>query len=222
MPQRRVARLGDPQGDVEALLDDVHDPVGHLELDPQLRVLGREVREDVAQEEAPEVLGRGDPERAAWLARDAADLRLELVDVLEQRSGTCGQQLARLGRYDLARGAVQELDAEPLLQIAHVLAHRGGRQPQRARRLREAAVLGDGDEGLQLVQSRARHVCSFGPTGAIGVAPEDGFAGSTCKAGTVHDPSTLKFLDVGSRCATDPLSLPPSGPGVGSVHHLTA
>jgi len=112
-----------------------------------------EVSQDLAEVELAEVQRGRHAQCAAGLGLNATDLGLEFVDVLEERPGPLKEELAGLGRDDLASGAVQELDPQPLLEAADVLAHGRRRETQGPRRAGEAAIGRHRHKGLHLVES---------------------------------------------------------------------
>jgi len=67
------------------------------------------------------------------------------------------ETLAGLGQADAARGAREQRSAQARLQRAHRLAHRRGADPERGRRLAEAALPGHGQEDLDAVQRALPH-----------------------------------------------------------------
>ena len=62
------------------------------------------------------------------------------VGVVEQRRPALEQELARLGQLDVVRRAPQQLDAELVLEQAHLAAQRRLRDVQALGRAREVAL----------------------------------------------------------------------------------
>ena len=68
------------------------------------------------------------------------------------------QVLARRGGACLPADAVDQAQPDPLLQVADLQADRGLREPQMARRGREAAELDHGGQRAKLVKVEAAHL----------------------------------------------------------------
>jgi hypothetical protein len=79
------------------------------------------------------------------------------VEIVEHRTQLRQEPLAHLGERDAARRAVQEADAELLLERADGLAEARARHAQMRRRFGEARALGDRHEGIHLGQPEAAH-----------------------------------------------------------------
>ena len=87
------------------------------------------------------------PRRRAAKSRAVVERRIDLGEHAPRR----GLELAPLGRQlDVARAAVEQARAERLLERADQRAEGRLRQVRQRGRAREAALLGEGDEGAQL------------------------------------------------------------------------
>ena len=85
---------------------------------------------------------------------DRLDRRLESV---QQRSQLRQQPFAGVGRRNAPRCAIQQTDAEVVFERAYSLAQRCSGEPEPARRLCEACLLGDSHEGIQFGKSGSPH-----------------------------------------------------------------
>src|SRR5690606_13801924 len=94
----------------------------------------------------------GDAQCARWSSAQAADLVQAMGDLRPRRSDLRQQLSASFGRGHVAGGAVEQTDAEPLLQIAHGLAERRLRDAEARSGTGKATFLGDGDEGVEIAQ----------------------------------------------------------------------
>ena len=132
---------------VEALGDQVDLAVGGAQVDADVGVAARELGQDLGQHDDGDVLGRGH----AQLARRHGGAFGQLLDGLVQRDHVRRDALVEGdagGRQgDGARGAVDQLGAELFFQLADRAADRSLADAQAARRLGEALLVGDGDEG---------------------------------------------------------------------------
>jgi hypothetical protein len=92
---------------------------------------------------------------AAALARaERARCAPQLVGRPEQRGPALEQEPAGVGELDVVGRAPQQLDAELLLEQAHLAAERGLGDVQAFRGAREVPLAGDGEEVAQAPQVR--------------------------------------------------------------------
>ena len=103
------------------------------------------------------MLARRDADGAGRLLAKLAERRQLSADLVERRAERAQQPFAGLGGGDAPRGPAQQADAEPFLQPADGEAQRrlGGAELRRGPR--EAALLGDRDEGVEVGQLLASH-----------------------------------------------------------------
>jgi hypothetical protein len=130
--QAGIAQVGDPDRQIEAVGDDVDEGVAQDQFDVHRRVgveEGLEMRRDV---HAPERGRRRDAQGAARLAGAAGDPGLGLLDRAEDRDDPLIEALAGLGQRELAGGALEQADAEPILQAADALGDDGRREAELA------------------------------------------------------------------------------------------
>src|SRR4051812_20863678 len=125
------------------------------ERDAELRVRPRELAEKDGDD------GSAGARRRAELepARDPLALRELVVQLLlgrEHALGVAVEPLPGLGRLDAAPGTVDELHAEPLLERLDLQADGRLRDAEPLRRLGEALLLDDGDEGRKLPRVHKR------------------------------------------------------------------
>ena len=80
-----------------------------------------------------------------------------LVVERQQHAGVIKQQIARVGRLHLASGLFEQRSAGGRLQTLHLQADRRLCSMHLLGGLREAAVVGDGNEGLQERQIQMPH-----------------------------------------------------------------
>ena len=108
----------------------------------------------------PGPVERADLEPAGQLAlRLLAELGEQLLLEREQPLRAPVEAAAGLGRLDAAARAVDELQAEPLLERADLQAHRGLRDAELLRRLREAPSLDDRAERCELTRVHKQSLC---------------------------------------------------------------
>jgi hypothetical protein len=128
-------------------------------VDPHTRKLGAEVLDHARHQQG--CLQRSRRHLDAPAAQRAQVLRTA------ERAVQVGQGLARqrqhlgtgLGQPQHARVAVEQPQAEVVLQFAHQRAHRGLREPQPFASAREVRQLCHGDEGAHLAQRQIHTVC---------------------------------------------------------------
>ena len=94
----------------------------------------------------------------AGLSRSSLERRKLGLDLFEPRAERVQEALARVRRRHAARGAGQQPDAEPRFERAHGMAQRRLRDAELRRRLGEAALAPDGDEGHEVIEMAALHL----------------------------------------------------------------
>ena len=101
----------------------------------------------------PEPGRRRQPQVAARLHAARRDARLGVLHVVDDALAVLEKRRAFEGQRDLARGAHQQLDAEPLFERVDAAADDGGRDALGLRRGRQAALGRDGDESFDLLET---------------------------------------------------------------------
>ena len=152
-----VDLVGPADARVEPLRDDVGAADVDVHLDGDLGVLLEEARERRHDHARRGVLERRDAHRARRLVAQRAERGQLGVDVAEHRTQGGEQALAGDGGGDAPRGPREELEAEARLEPLHRVAERGRRHPELRGGVREALLVGDGHEGLEVVELVARH-----------------------------------------------------------------
>jgi hypothetical protein len=152
-----IEQLAQADPHVEAARHDVDHGVVDLHVERDVGMVLGELREDGLQE------GLG----SQPLGMDADRPRRLLVQVLgigdgglhlgQRREESRQQALSSFGGGHAAGGAVQQEDAEALLQILDGLAQGRARDAQPGRRPREAPLLDDGRQGLEFREVTPAH-----------------------------------------------------------------
>ncbi len=153
--QRTVVQAGDADAQVVAFLLEVGEAVVHLQDDLQARVLAHEVGDDRRQPEGAEAHRGDDAQFAAQVVLAQGDNLRGVVEFLQRGLGGLVEEMPGLGRLDVARGAIEQADAEASFEIADTLAdHRLGQAHALGRR-RHAVEFGDVEEGFDIVETQA-------------------------------------------------------------------
>ncbi len=95
-----------------------------------------------------------DPERAGRRVAEAVHLVQRVADIAQRRSEPFEQAPAGLRQRDAARGAVEQADAQALLQPADRVAHCGCRQAGFGARALKARGARDGGENGEMGKGR--------------------------------------------------------------------
>jgi hypothetical protein len=151
--QRTVGKIRDAQGDIDVLLDQVHESINEQQPQADVGVSRQKLEQHGLQMKTPEADRSRHAQLAARAAVVAADRLLDVFQVLQYPSARGEISLALLGEDDAACRAVQETDAEQRLEIGHAATDRRERNAEFAGGGREARVVGDGDEGGHGVES---------------------------------------------------------------------
>ena len=139
-------------GDVDLLGIEVHDPVREGQVDAHVGIAAMEVHEHRCQVAHAHGDRRVDAQQPARVAGRGGHLLLEAIDGFDQAPTGVEVGLALRRQRQLARRAVDEPHAEPLLQAPHQLRDRRRRQAQIARRDRKRAALDCAHEHAHLRQ----------------------------------------------------------------------
>ena len=145
------------QGEVEIAALDVLDEAGrrladHGQLDA--RIGAREARHDLGQEAVGIVVGRADADRALQPAIVEGGQRLAVE--MDQAPRIGQQPLALLGELVAAPFLLEQRLADALLEPPHLHRHGRLRAVHLVGGAREAAGIGNGDEGVHLVEIERR------------------------------------------------------------------
>jgi hypothetical protein len=143
--QPAVRQLSAADGDIDALLDQVHDPVGKVEIEADLGILRHELRQDRDEE----VVGdhrAGDTDAAARRLARAHEALMRVVEIIEDAPAALMEGAAFLGQAQAAGGALDEPDAELVLQLRHRLPNSRRRQAKHPPRRDEATEIGRAHE----------------------------------------------------------------------------
>ncbi len=131
----------DPDGEIEALVDEVHDPIAERELGLDLRMRFHELGHERRHDERAEVHGGADPELPTRSALQDLSSELRCTDLLQNPCAGVVVLATELGQGLPPSGTDQEPCAEPFLEGSKVPSgHRGG-HAERARRGPETAQL---------------------------------------------------------------------------------
>lgn len=118
-------------------------------------MLAHEVGDDRRQPEGAEAHRGDDAQFAAQVVLAQGDDLRGVVEFLQRGLGGLVEEMPGLGRLDVARGAVEQADAEASFEIADTLAdHRLGQAHALGRR-RHAVEFGDVEEGFDIVETQA-------------------------------------------------------------------
>ena len=93
-----------------------------------------------------------DPQRAAAQVLHVVNRAPAFREIVQRLPRIAEIHVAGVGQPRHAPGAVEQLRAERLLELADLLGQRGLRHVQCGGRAREAAVLGDGEEVVDMAQ----------------------------------------------------------------------
>ena len=140
-------RFAEPHAGIEAGRDRVDQRIVDGDLDMDVGKAFEEARHQRQQHQLRRLPRGIDAQRAGRLAAKIVQVFQRIVDIAERRADPREQPLARLRQRDAARGAVDQPQIEPLLDMAQRVAERRGRDAKLGRRRAKTAVSGDGKEG---------------------------------------------------------------------------
>ena len=137
--QRRVGQRAAAHRAVDAFLDQVHRPVAAAHFHRDVGIAPVEIRQRRDDHPLPQAAGHLDPQAPAGARMGARQRVLGVADVGQDAPAMLVVGGAVGGDIDLAGGAVEQLDRQPVFQRLDEGGHRGLRHMQLLRRAREAA-----------------------------------------------------------------------------------
>ena len=150
--QGRIGHVADPHRAVEALAGQVDHPVAEVERQAHLGMRAAEPRQQRRHVPPAEARRRGDPQMAAGPHPAGTDAGFGIGPVGQQPLCVFQESGALVGQRQPPGGAHHQLDAEPRLQRVQPPAHDRRRHALGQRGRGEAAALGHGDEGFDLLE----------------------------------------------------------------------
>ena len=152
-----VGRMADAHHGVDARADEIGVLVGQPQLEAQLRVRARKLREHREHDLFPVGHRHIDAQHAGGRLRGAGGERVERFELFQDAPAARMERLALLRERDAPRGALEEPQLHLLFEPLHALRDGRGRQSQLARGAREAALLRGFAERLQQLQAVSGH-----------------------------------------------------------------
>jgi len=151
--ERRIRQFAEPHGAIKPLVDEVDQPVRQIQRNGNIRVRDGESRHQRRDVPTPEPGRRGKPQMAARLHAARRHARLGIVHVVKNALTVFEKRRAFERQRDLAGGTHQQFDAEALLERVDTAADDRRRHAFGERRRRQTAFCGDGNEGLDLLET---------------------------------------------------------------------
>ena len=152
-----IDRLDEPHAGVELAGHGVHEAVVDMDLHAHLRVARDEAWEEIREDHRDRCAGYAEAHAARHLASPGPHGLQRLERLIDGRSGVVEQAMAGVGQGDTPRGARQQRDPEPLLELSDRLAERRRRHAEVSRRRRVAEAPSDDDEGVKGVERCGGH-----------------------------------------------------------------
>lgn len=112
-------------GDVEALLHQIDEAVGDVQLDAQLRIPPRQHGQAIRELKLRNGNRCRDPHGAAWLRQPPMHHRFGGLRLDHHRAGVVVHVASDVGQREAARCAVQQLNAKRCFQRRNPFADRG-------------------------------------------------------------------------------------------------
>jgi hypothetical protein len=149
--------LGEADTGVEALRDDVHEPILGVNLDLHLRIPLDEPRQESSHDEGHRRGRHRQPDAARDLTGPGRYGLQGLQRLVHCRACGLEQALSRVRERDGPGRPREQRDAEARLELPNGLAQRGGGDPEVPCSSREAAVACDRDERVEGVERSEGH-----------------------------------------------------------------
>ncbi len=148
--ERGILQFADADREIEALADDVDEAVGQVRVDLDIGVAGEEPAETGGDVQPAERRRHGNLQEPARLGVAAAHEILRLLAQAQDVNDTLEVARTRLGERQVARRALEQARAEPLLELADALGYDCRGKPHLAAGGRHVAGAGDACEYLQI------------------------------------------------------------------------
>ena len=148
-----AADRADAHRDVEALVDEIDDAVGQLDVEAHVGMALGEFGDRGREIVRAEGDAAGEAQRAARHDSSGAGRRFGLVEIGEELYAALVKGAAGLGERKAAGRAVEQARAEVRLELGHVPRHRRHRHAEPVGGAREAAGLDDPGEGIDGVEA---------------------------------------------------------------------
>jgi hypothetical protein len=118
--------------------------------------------QEIGEDAVDRLRRRRHPQDAAVAAPQQLRPLAERADRAKHGAAIVEQLLALAGQHQPAADPVEQLDAKLLLEIADLAGKGGLRNAQVQGRLRDGALLGNGDERAQVPEIHGSSLCLFG------------------------------------------------------------
>jgi hypothetical protein len=140
------------QGDVDALVDDVHAPVADQQLHPHLRIPRQELGQQPGHVLLRHADGHADADHAARLGAEPIHDFMCGLGFGQHGLGVAVDAVAYVGHGEAARGALQQAHAQVGFELADATAQPRFRNAQRALGRGEPAVVDHHREVIEVVE----------------------------------------------------------------------
>jgi hypothetical protein len=149
--------LAETDACVVTLRDDIGEAIVDGEFDLDVGIARQQLGQCGPENRFRRMLAGRDPDRARGLVPQRAQRRQFGVDLLEAGRKVAEQPFARFGRSHAARGAHQEPNAQPLLELPDAVAQRRLRYAQFRGGVGEAALARDREKANEVTVVPAAH-----------------------------------------------------------------
>jgi hypothetical protein len=147
----------DADASIEALGDDIGQRRLDRDLEPDFGIGREEARHDRSEDELRRRRQHRQAQRAGRPIAEGIDRFERRGEIVEHRPQPFHQKLAGIGQPDAAGGAVEQPQAEPLLELADRLAQGRAGDAEMVGGAGEALALGYGDESSELGEIGRAH-----------------------------------------------------------------
>lgn len=150
--KRRIAQFAEPHCDVDVFGNEVHEHVGDEQIDLDLGIRLQKCGQEIKEGRLPEGHGNGDPQQPLRSSLCLAQHPLRVAKLLQRFAAFRIIGAPRRRETELARRALDERDAQLLLERRDLAADGGDRHPERTCRPAETLELGNGRKDRDIVQ----------------------------------------------------------------------
>ena len=150
--QPRICQFAAADDHIEAGFDDIDQMVVEVQIQLHLGIAGLEFGQHGQQKTVADG-GQAHAQPAAWRLGSSLHGRACIVQLVEDAPAALVKQSPFLRQTHLACGAMEQAQAQLLLQACHVLAHGRGRDAKRAAGLGKAQKIGGTYKGLKSAEA---------------------------------------------------------------------